>query len=114
MTISEYFLRLEAIQLQHNDQEEMIHLQAWTNQMVQATKGSKKNPKPKFTKFEDFYNHSKIEKGIRSEYESGIDTPEKKAKRNRIMAGKKADALIAQRRKERRITSSNNIQFKPL
>lgn len=34
-------------------------MQAWSNQAVQATKGSKENPKPKYSKFQDFYDHEK-------------------------------------------------------
>ena len=47
MTLSEYYLRLEAYQLKELNEREKIAIQAWFNQTVQATTG-KKNPKPKF------------------------------------------------------------------
>ncbi len=56
MSLQEYFLRLEAYQIKRIDEQENIALQAWLNQTVQATKGSSKHPKPKYTRFEEFFD----------------------------------------------------------
>ena len=48
MTLSEYNLKSEAYQLQQVKRVEELHLQAFLNQAVQATKGSIKNPTPMF------------------------------------------------------------------
>ena len=114
MTVSEYFTRMEAYMLQKSDKEELIHLQAWVTQMAKATTGSKKHSKPKFKKFEEFYNQAEVEKKIRDEYESGIDTPERVAKRKRTEIGRKIDRELAQRNKERGNSSSKTILFKTL
>lgn len=54
MTLGEYFMRMEAAMLRNNDQEKLIHLQAWASQMVQATEGSKKHPKPNIKRSRNF------------------------------------------------------------
>lgn len=107
MTLGEYFMRMEAAMLRNNDQEKLIHLQAWASQMVQATEGSKKHPKPKYKTFKEFYNADQIEENIVDQYE-GITTPERDAKRKRFEVGREIDQKLAERRK----TTSNNIQFK--
>lgn len=108
MTLSEYFLRMEASALQRSDQKELIHLQAWANQTVQATSGSPKHPKPKYKGFKDFYDADTNEKKIINQYE-GNKSPEEKAKRKRIEIGRQIDQKLAERRK----TQSNNIQLRP-
>lgn len=70
LTLDEYYLRLEAYQLQRIQFEEDLALQAWLNQQVQATKG-KKNPKPVYTSFKKFYDRNYFEDQLRSTYEPG-------------------------------------------
>ena len=59
MTLVEYELRMEAYQLKQVDRQNEIAQQAWMNQQVQATTGIK-NPKPKFKKFDDFFDKKVI------------------------------------------------------
>lgn len=68
MTLAEYQLRMEAYSLQQIKIQERLHLQAFLNQTVQATKG-KKNPKPVYQKFEQFFNAQKMVDQVRSAYE---------------------------------------------
>ena len=68
MTLVEYRLRLEAYQLKKTEQQENIALQAWMNQAVQATTGSK-NPKPKFKTFIDFFDREAQVDQVRSSFE---------------------------------------------
>ncbi len=68
MTMSEFYLRLEAYQLKRlNDQQDLATM-AWLNQAVQATKGSAKNPKPQFSRFTQFFDREKEEHKIRREF----------------------------------------------
>lgn len=69
MTISEYYTRLEAYQLKQIDIQRDLALQSWFNQSVQATTGSSKNPKPKYTKFDKFFDAKMQEDKIRSFYD---------------------------------------------
>lgn len=69
MTLSEFFLQVEAYNLRKVDEIEMLHLQAFLNQTVQATTGSKKNPKPKYQSFKDFYDAQEKEEEIRKRFE---------------------------------------------
>ncbi len=69
MTLAEYQLRMEAYSLQQIKIQERLHLQAFLNQTVQATKGSKKHPKPYYEKFEQFFNVQKMIDEVRSAYE---------------------------------------------
>ncbi|MEK1304119.1 hypothetical protein HCY48_05295 [Limosilactobacillus fermentum] len=83
MTMSEFYLRLEAYQLKRlNDQQDLATM-AWLNQAVQATKGSAKNPKPKFSRFTQFFDWEKEERKIRREfgddYSLGSKTDQEKA-----------------------------------
>lgn len=72
MTLVEYQLRMEAYQLKQVAQREDVALQAWFNQSVQATVG-KKNQKPKFKKFEDFYDREKYMADVRSSFENDYE-----------------------------------------
>lgn len=60
MTLVEYSLRMEAYQLQQLQVRQNIAIQAWFNQTVQATVG-KKNPRPKFKKFDQFFDRMEQE-----------------------------------------------------
>ncbi|WP_193557003.1 hypothetical protein [Salicibibacter halophilus] len=79
LTLKNYGLRMEAIQLQRVDMERDIHLQSWTNQQAKATKetgkGKTKKQKPVFKSFDEFYDHKKAEKKV-----SGKQTEKDKKK----------------------------------
>ncbi|WP_169922436.1 hypothetical protein [Lactobacillus terrae] len=85
MSLYEYFLRLEAYQVKQVNMQENIALQAWLNQTVQATTGSKKNPKPKYTKFEEFFNSvdvkNNIHKTFNKDYVPQVESETEKKKR---------------------------------
>lgn len=80
MTLNEYFLRLEAYQIQRVDNQENLALQAWLNQQVQATKGSSKHPKPKYQKFDDFFNvtalENEVHKSFNGDYVPSVESKE--------------------------------------
>lgn len=62
-TLREYKEYTTAYLIQRQEQDRVISLQSWKNQMVQGKKntGTKKNPKyePIFETFEDFYDETK-------------------------------------------------------
>ena len=64
MSFDEFFLRSEAYQIKTVEEQQNLAMQAWLNQAVQATTGSGKNPKPKYTKFDQFFNAQKYENEI--------------------------------------------------
>lgn len=69
MTFDEYLIRLEAFQLRTIKRNEELAYQAWLNQQVQATTGSSKNPKPKFRKFDQFFDTNKMIDEVRGNFE---------------------------------------------
>ena len=77
MTLAEYQLRMEAYSLQQIKIQERLHLQAFLNQTVQATKGSKKHPKPYYEKFEQFFNVQKMIDEVRGNFESDYKATKK-------------------------------------
>ncbi|WP_314737069.1 hypothetical protein [Limosilactobacillus urinaemulieris] len=77
MTLSEYYLRLEAYRLRKLDREEEIAIQAWFNQTVQNTTGGK-HPKPKFKKFTEFFDRASLEKNIRDDFADDYSNPYRK------------------------------------
>lgn len=80
MTLSEYYLRLEAHALAKLDQREMLAIQAWNNQTVQATtKG--KHPKPIYKKFEQFFDRNAQEQKIRHSFADDYAIPNQKTSR---------------------------------
>ena len=58
ITIPEYVLLMEAVQLEQVDLDYRNHLQAYLNFAVKATKNGKK-PKPVFDKFNKFFDYEK-------------------------------------------------------
>lgn len=70
MTFDEYLIRLEAFQLRTIKRNEELAYQAWLNQQVQATTGSSKNPKPKFRKFDQFFDTNKMVDKVRGNFEA--------------------------------------------
>ena len=77
MTFDEYLIRLEAFQLRTIKRNEELAYQAWLNQQVQATTGSSKNPKPKFRKFDQFFDTNKMIDEVRGNFEAGYKVTKK-------------------------------------
>lgn len=96
MTYVEYELRMEAYQLQKIDKQEMLALQSWYNQLVQATTGSSKNPQPKYKLFDQFFDKKAQVDEIRAQYEpdyvvSNMSKQELKQSRGEIFAKRAAE-----------------------
>lgn len=65
MTLYEYEMRMKAFELRRVDREYEIHLQAWSNWNVQATKRSgKKKRVPVFKFFRQFFDYEKAEAAV--------------------------------------------------
>lgn len=77
MTFDEYLIRLEAFQLRTIKCNEELAYQAWLNQQVQATTGSSKNPKPKFRKFDQFFDTNKMIDEVRGNFEADYKATKK-------------------------------------
>ena len=77
MTFDEYLIRLEAFQLRTIKRNEELAYQAWLNQQVQATTGSSKNPKPKFRKFDQFFDTNKMIDKVRGNFEANYRATKK-------------------------------------
>lgn len=93
MTLVEYELRMEAYQLKQVDRQNEIAQQAWMNQQVQATTGSRK---PKFKTFDDFFDKKAAIDSVRSNYEpnyevSQMSTTELKHTRAQVFAKRMAE-----------------------
>lgn len=56
MSFYEYSLKMEAFALERVDNNRDIHFQSWLNQQIKATK---KDGRPHYKKFDDFYNYEK-------------------------------------------------------
>lgn len=68
MTVSEYWMRLEAYNLQMVEKRQALHMQAFLNQLVQATE-DKKGTKPMFKTFNDFFHREEEINQVRSTFE---------------------------------------------
>lgn len=100
MTPKEYYLRMEAYQIQQATHRQDIALQAFFNQMVQATKGSSKHPKPKYKTLDKLYDVEAEIRRIRTEFEGENPNKSNKATRARIIAKRIEEyAEIRERRK---------------
>lgn len=69
MTLVEYSVRMEAYRLKEVKRQEEIAMQAFMNQAVKATKGSKSHPRPLYRKFEQFFDTQQMIDDVRSEFE---------------------------------------------
>ncbi len=67
MTLYEYEMRMKASDLRRVDREYEIHLQAWANWNVQATKKSGKKRVPVFKIFKQFFDYRKAEAEVLKE-----------------------------------------------
>lgn len=86
MTVAEHIIRLKAYQLKEVDRLHNLHQQAWANNMAGATK---KNGKPHYKRFKQFFNY---EKAISKIMGTARETPTDKlrdlvAKHNRRKGG---------------------------
>ena len=57
LTPREYSLMIQAVQLKRVDREYEIHLSAWMNQQVQATKKRGKKTVPIYKNFSEFFDY---------------------------------------------------------
>lgn len=74
MTIYEYDIRMTAHNLAMVDKKMEIHLQAWVNQQVQATRESGKKSVPVFDRFDKFFDYQKeLDLVVGKEDEQKID-----------------------------------------
>lgn len=73
MTIVQYSLIMEGVNLRRIDELEKLHLLAYKNQLVKNTKKVGDKVVPEFKTFEDFFDRKLIETGISSK---AMDVPE--------------------------------------
>lgn len=59
MSLEEYSLQMQAHRLKQIDKEHDMHLQAWLNHGVTATKEQGKKQVPVYKTFKDFYDYQK-------------------------------------------------------
>lgn len=64
MTVYEFNVRMLSFHLSELDKQQDLHMTAWLNQQVQATKGSGKGTKPYYKNFKDFFDYEKHQKEI--------------------------------------------------
>lgn len=64
LLLQEYNLLMKAFRLKRLDREREIHLQAWVNNQVKATKKSGRDVKPYFKDFQKFFDYEKKQKEI--------------------------------------------------
>lgn len=64
MTIHEYQVRMTACELKKLDDMELIHIQAWKNWQVQATKTQGKREVSYYQSFDKFFNKKERENEI--------------------------------------------------
>ena len=89
--MKEYYLRLEAFRLKDIADQERLALQAWFNQAVREQIGSPKHPKPKYKRFNDFFDtQSRIDE-VRSSFEQNYVNQSENLKR------KNANEILAKR-----------------
>lgn len=85
MGLAEYQLRMEAYQLRQVQKHEEIAMQAWMNQAVQATKGTR-HPRPLFKTFKEFFDTQEQVNRVRTMYEPGFEARPKQADAASIFA----------------------------
>lgn len=69
MTLADYYLRLEAYNLKRVLRENAQAQQAWQNQVVQATRGSGKSIRPKYRRFDEFFDLPSAVDDVRQQFE---------------------------------------------
>lgn len=66
--------------MQQAQKQNDMATQAWLNQQVQATTGSK-HPKPMFKRFEQFFDHNAVVDSIRKQYEPTYKATSKRSQK---------------------------------
>lgn len=102
MTLSEYSLQTEAFYLRQVDEFEKLHWQAFLNQAVQATTGSKKDPKPKYPTFESFYNSREKEENVRKKFEANYKPAKKTYDKEAVLQARRINDFGKRFRQETR------------
>lgn len=90
MTLVEYQLRMEAYNLKRVAKQRDIFMQAFANQLIKATKG-KKNPKPVYRNFEQFFDEEKAIDEVRSNFEPDYVSSKDELNINDIFAKRVAE-----------------------
>lgn len=103
MGMVEYQLRMEAYELQQVQFSQHIAEQAWANQTVQATTGER-HPKPKYKKFDQFFDAQEHVDAVRSAYE-----PDYQACSKRVRNQNRAEILLARSREFHRLKKAGKI-----
>ena len=78
LTLYEYEARMYAYRLKQIDKQQDMHLQAWLNHQVTATKESGKKIVPVFKKFEDFFNYEKQIEEVKNDMKATNIKPQQK------------------------------------
>lgn len=81
MTLYEYDLKMRAHNLARVDKEHDMHLQAWLNYQVTATREQGKKQVPVFKKFEDFFDYKKRLKEVEQPKQKAISPKMRKMAR---------------------------------
>lgn len=68
LTIAEYDLLMEAVELRLVDEDYRLHRQAYLNFSAQATKKTGNSIRPVYKKFKDFYDYNKELKKVESRH----------------------------------------------
>lgn len=88
LTIPEYEILMEAHELKKVDEEYRVARQAFENQRVQATKGSK-HPSAVFKTLESFYNFKQREKEVKQAFSDNTETNRNKLNFNELIKHRK-------------------------
>ncbi|MFD2209374.1 hypothetical protein ACFSMW_06590 [Virgibacillus halophilus] len=72
MSLYEYEMKMQAFNLSQVDKQHEMHMQAWLNHQVTATKESGKKQVPVFKKYEDFFNYEKSLKQVEKPKQKSI------------------------------------------
>lgn len=67
LTLYEYEAKMYAYKLKQIDDEHKMHMQAWINHQVTATKEQGKKQVPVYKSFTDFYNYEKRIKEVEAQ-----------------------------------------------
>lgn len=81
MTFPEYLYRMKAHSLSRVDKEYDLHLQAWLNEQVGATKKQGKNSVPLYKNFKDFFDYNKAIETIKGAESSSLSDEHKRMAR---------------------------------
>lgn len=91
LTIPEYNLLMQSVQLRQVDEQYRLHWQAYLNQAVKSTKG-KKNPKPLYPRFSKFFDYEKAQQAVMNNEKKDARTDRFAALRAHLREEGKTDA----------------------